>query len=91
MDTLKKSGHQFLEEEPNIGDSTASHHIAPEKLKELSHIDNKFALLSLLETLIALTISILLCRYLDHPVTTIIMLVFIGTRQHYLKIPCNIT
>ena len=82
METFKKTGNQFPEDERNIGDSTSSHHIAPGKLRELSHIDNKFALLSLLETLIALTISILLCRYLDHPVTTIIMLVFIGTRQH---------
>ena len=82
MDPSQINSSQFLEDEADIGSRIFTHYIAPAKIKELSRINNRAALLSLVETLTALTFSILLCLYLDHPVVTVIILVFIGTRQH---------
>ncbi|MEE2694411.1 MAG: fatty acid desaturase family protein [Pseudomonadota bacterium] len=84
MDTSQITGGQFLENESNIGGSISAYHVAREKLTELSRINDRVALLSLLETLAVLIIPILLCWYLNHPMTTLLTLVFVGTRQHSL-------
>jgi fatty acid desaturase len=73
---------QKFEDDLRTENGVTFHHLPPEKLKELSRIDNFRGLQAICKTVLALVSIIATCCYLWHPLIIALGLVFIGSRQH---------